>query len=329
MKKKLLIYIGAGFFVGYIAGLYNLNRMISNLISPKETVKDKIKQNLGVDIAKTGKAPEIELVEKKELAGGIIRKKVKFIPKKGIITSAYFFHPGDTSKKYPAVIVFPGHGPGVENTCLYENSYEKAVARELAEQGFVVFSFDYEGIERSLNYNSHAESARTMLLKKKTILGKYVESGIKALDILQSIEYVNKDRIGAAGTSLGGHVAVYVAVLDERVKSVVDSSYFISYKELPENPQKCTCSYIPGSLERHDFPFVCSLIAPRPCLYILGKNDKQVSAQKAVKMIREIVMPEYEKLGSQEKIKVFLHNGGHEMVVEPAVKWFKKTLDSN
>jgi cephalosporin-C deacetylase-like acetyl esterase len=40
----------------------------------------------------------------------------------------------------------------------------------------------------------------------------------RAVDVLQSLPYVDRQRIGAIGHSLGGHNTLFVAAFDERIR---------------------------------------------------------------------------------------------------------------
>ncbi len=340
MNKKLIILltvlnIAVFIYVGILIKS-NINTFES-FIFPRESQRKDIRRLLKVNLPKQRMLPEVRVLVSEEISKGIIRKKIIFKPEKGLKvrkllrenpetlqTRGFLFHPADTSKKYPAVVVFHGHEEGVYNTSITSDAYK--LAYELAKNNFVTFTFSFEDIEKSMGFDDHRKASRTLLLKGRPLLSVYIYAGIRALDYLTFLEYADRNALGVAGESRGGHVAVYVAALEKRVKSVVDAAYFGSYNELPSKPEKCTCNYIPGILEKYDFPHIASLIAPRAALYIIGKKDEQNSVDNSGNLINKIVYPEYEKYRQLDKLKLLIHDGGHEMLIKPAVEWFKKTL---
>src|SRR5258706_8456272 len=47
---------------------------------------------------------------------------------------------------------------------------------------------------------------------------KAIWDNIRGLDLLETLPYVKKGKVGAIGHSLGGHNAIYTAVFDDRIK---------------------------------------------------------------------------------------------------------------
>src|SRR6185369_5018671 len=60
---------------------------------------------------------------------------------------------------------------------------------------------------------------------------KAVWDNIRGLDLLESLPSVRRESIGAIGHSLGGHNAIYTAVFDQRIKVIVSSSGFDSFRD--------------------------------------------------------------------------------------------------
>lgn len=339
MHKKLIILltvlnIAVFIYVGILIKS-NINTFES-FIFPRESQRKDIRRLLKVNLSEQRMLPDVRVLVSEEISEGTIRKKIIFKPEKNLEvrkfirenpetleTRGFLFHPADTSKKYPAVVIFHGHGKGVHNTSITRDAYE--LAEELAKNNFVTFTFSFKDIEKSMGFKNHRIASRYLLLKGQPIMSTYIHAGIRALDYLTYLEFADRNALGVAGESRGGHVAVYVAALEKRVKSVVDAAYFGSYYELPDS-RGCTCNYIPGILEKYDFPVVSSLIAPRAALYIIGKKDEHNSVANSKNLINKIVYPEYEKYRQLDKLKLLIHDGGHEMLIKPAVEWFKKTL---
>ncbi|MFH1415835.1 MAG: dienelactone hydrolase family protein [Elusimicrobiota bacterium] len=341
MKNKTIIYllIAANILVYVTVGLLlgvNIDSF-GKVFFPKESRLNDIRDILRLDPGKHRIVPDVRVLISEKISEKVVRKKIIFRLEKDLRardaiskqpeiaeTRGFIFHPPDIFRKYPAVLVFHGHGEGVENTSITKDAYD--LCKELAENGFVSFTFSLKDIEKSMGYDDHRKASRTQIVKGCPILSVYIYAGIRALDYLTYADFADRDRLGVAGESMGGHAAVYLAALDNRVKSVVNAAYFRSYSELPADPEICTCNYLPGMAEKYDFPVIASLISPRPAAYCIGENDMNTSLETAERLLETIVLPEYQKRSKKDNLVMFKHTGGHNMPVGYAVQRFKKTL---
>ncbi len=304
--------------------LHKNYKSIERYIFPQKAVRKDILNLLNINLPNKRFIPRISVLVSEKISFNAERKKIIYRPEDGIETRGFLFHPENTAKKYPAVVVLHGHGQGVHNTSITAQAY--GLAEKLVQNGYVVFTFSFTDIENSMGYKEHSVASRSSMLKGRPLIGIYVTAAIRAIDYLTFLEYVDEDALGIAGESEGGHTAVYTAAADRRVKSVMDSSYFRSYMDLPENPHVCTCNYVPGVLSEYDFPVTASKIAPRPALYTIGREDNTLSVAISEKLIEDIVIPAYRKSGAEDKIELLIHDGSHEIPMDAAVEWFKKTL---
>jgi len=60
---------------------------------------------------------------------------------------------------------------------------------------------------------------------------KAIWDNMRGLDLLESLPFVKRGRFGAIGHSLGGHNSIYTAAFDERIKVIVSSCGFDSYRD--------------------------------------------------------------------------------------------------
>jgi dienelactone hydrolase len=331
--SNVVILIGLGFL------LRDKFNIFQNVLFPKSSQIREIKNLIGKKYPKKRILHSAKVFESKKLEEGIIRKKytigIEKYPEKArrfaeispeiSQVRCYLFHPEDTSEKYPAIIIFPGHVKSVSEEAVTRDAY--LLARNLAKNGFVSCTISFADMEKGVfEFENHKDRTQKALLEGRPIHGVRVWAGVRIIDYVIKLDYVDSEKIGVAGKSMGGHVATYVAAIDERVKSLVNAAYFLSYNELPLKKELCVCNYIPEMVEEYDFPVVASLIAPRPALYIIGKNDKHSSLNVSEQLMNKIVKPEYEKLKKTDNVKFYIHDGGHEMKMQEVVDWFKKTL---
>lgn len=119
-----------------------------------------------------------------------------------------FFPTSDTYTAYPRAAVVA-------------NEYGK----ELAQRGYVVLAPDYPSFG-DYPYDFH---------KSKYASGsmKGIFNHMRGVDLLQTRDEVDPERIGAIGHSLGGHNALFLGVFDSRIKVVVSSCGWSPFRDSP------------------------------------------------------------------------------------------------
>ena len=60
---------------------------------------------------------------------------------------------------------------------------------------------------------------------------KAIWDNMRALDYLQTLPFVQTNAFGAIGHSLGGHNGIYTAMFDDRIRAVVSSCGFDSFRD--------------------------------------------------------------------------------------------------
>ncbi len=98
-------------------------------------------------------------------------------------------------------------------------------AHELAGRGYICLVPDYPSFgeyEYDFTKQGAARASGSM---------KAIWNNMRAVDLLEILPQVNKDRIGVIGHSLGGHNALFTAVFDERLKAVVTSCGFTPFHD--------------------------------------------------------------------------------------------------
>ena len=98
-------------------------------------------------------------------------------------------------------------------------------AHELAERGFVCIVPDYP------SFGEYAFDFKTNGARYASGSMKAIWNNIRAVDVLESLPQVDKNRIGTIGHSLGGHNSLFTAVFDERLRSVVTSCGFTPFHD--------------------------------------------------------------------------------------------------
>jgi dienelactone hydrolase len=106
-------------------------------------------------------------------------------------------------------------------------------------------------------------------------IGLMTWNNMRALDYLESLDCVDKTRLGCTGESGGGQQTLYLAALDERVKVIVPAvlvSYFQRILFVSEQTH-CFCNHAPGIAGLTDEHEMAAMFAPRPALFICATGD--------------------------------------------------------
>jgi pimeloyl-ACP methyl ester carboxylesterase len=195
---------------------------------------------------------------------------------------------------YPAVVCIHGHG-GHRQT-VYQPGIYRAFAAELAAGGYITVSTD-------VGQHEVFEPGRTLM-------GERLRDLIRSIDYLVTIEEVDLRRIGCAGLSLGGEMAMWLAAMDQRIAATVSSGFLTTMDQMEQN--HCMCWKFPGLRELVDFADIYSLIAPRPLQCQNGLDEPAEAftvplARRAMEEIHRI----YADLGHADKVELAVHPEGH------------------
>jgi len=163
---------------------------------------------------------EIESTKVNEL----IRRKIEYSTEPGYWLRAYLFIPAAaTSRKTPAVLCLHQTTKiGKEEPAGLGGNPNLHYALHLAQRGYVTLAPDYPSFgEREYDFDAkYGYVSGTM---------KAIWDNMRAIDLLESLEQVDPQRIGCIGHSLGGHNTMFTAVFDTRIKALVSNCGFTRF----------------------------------------------------------------------------------------------------
>ena len=197
--------------------------------------------------------------------------KLTYQSRPGFLVTANLYIP-DGKGPFPAVLGTHGHWNQGKIA-----SRVAARGHTLAKDGFVCLIVDAFGSgERGTEpgkFEYHGGViGGSLLLVGETLLGMQVVDNMRGIDLLQSLDYVDGERIGVTGASGGGNQAMWVAAMDSRVKAsvpVVSVGTFESYV----TRSNCMCELLPNGLPLTEEWGVLALTAPNPMLIINALQD--------------------------------------------------------
>jgi dienelactone hydrolase len=261
----------------------------------------------------------------------------------------------------PAMLcLHPTNPDGKAQTAGLVGQPTRHYGHQLAQRGFVCLIPDYPSFGDYKKYDFHRkiainvpnnaqggaaggnQAAQGITLERPVYLSgsmKAIWNNIRAVDLLESLGYVDLDNIGAIGHSLGGHNALFTAVFEPRLKCVVTSCGFTAFHDYYKGDLKGWTSdrYMPKIRDVYgnnpdkmpfDFHEVLAAIAPRPIYVNAPLHDSNFEVEGVKKCIAA-AQPVYELLGAKDALTVEYPDAAHDFpddVRERVYQWLEKQL---
>jgi hypothetical protein len=291
-------------------------------------------------------------VESREETPDYIRIKLTYAPEPGDRVPALLLVPksvkldesgisgAPTTGKLPAMLcLHPTNVDGKAQTAGLVGEATRHYGHQLAQRGFVCLIPDYPSFGDYKDYDFQQKKPGTDEPLYVSGTMKAIWNNIRGVDLLESLDYVDADNIGAIGHSLGGHNALYTAAFEPRLKAVVTSCGFNAFHDYYKGDLKGWTSdrYMPRIREVYennpdkmpfDFPEVLAAIAPRAVYVAAPLHDGNFEVGGVRKCIAA-AQPVYDLLGGKDKLVVEYPDCGHDFpddVRERVYAWLKKEL---
>lgn len=143
-----------------------------------------------------------------------------------------------------------------------------AIGVNLARQGYVVFAYDMAGYNDTDQVTHKFANGLEEWFWGVSLMGLQLWNSIRAVDFLQSLPYVDRNRIGATGASGGGTQTFLLTAVDERIKCSVPVNMVSGYMQ-----GGCLCENGPGLRVGTNNVEIAALAAPRPMLLVAATGD--------------------------------------------------------
>ena len=281
--------------------------------------------------------------------GTYVRRKVSIAVQPDDRMPAYLLVPKNLRGRVPAIVCFYGttSGAGKDTTVGLSGGKpgtppekNRDYAVWMAEAGFVALAADY--LRDGERVKSGGRPYDTTDFYEKfpdwSIHGKDAWDTSRAIDYLQSLDFVDPDRIGMVGHSYGGHSTIFTAALEPRIKAAVANgpvSDFLHHgmhwavprgggasQSLPGMRAYVLDKTVPPPVTFYEFT---SLIAPRPLLVGQAAGERRPMEEENHAAVKQV----YEALGAPEKVRYVWYPGDHDFppaMREAAVEWFRRWL---
>jgi len=266
------------------------------------------------------------------------RYSIQFTAAENETVPAYLYVPfrTDKEKKLPAMLAL--HGTGDAGKQLVDGMHpetKRPTANELARRGYVVIAPDYPSMGELKDYNFETDRYESGTMKA-------IFNHMRCVDLLQSMEDVDPERIGVIGHSLGGHNAMFVGVFDTRLKVIVASCGWtlMGYYDIGEEGSKryggrlgpwAQDRYMPLLREKYEldgdrFPFdfdeVIGALAPRHFFSNSPVKDSNFDVEGVKEGIAS-ASKVYRFLNAEKNLQVRYPDAGHDFPAEVRLEAYR------
>lgn len=271
---------------------------------------------------------------------------VQYAVEKEERVNAWLLTPASVKRKNPAIIALHQHAgefyigksepAGLSKNKMYHYGLD------LCLRGFVVLCPDHLGFEdrRPPEYERHENTymqdggyERFLFCKYinegTTLQAKYLWDLARGLDLLESLDNVDRGRIGAIGHSLGGQETMWLTWFDKRIKAAVCSCGIGQLKSIFRDKINHNFAMFTFGLGR-----VCDVgdlvcdIAPRPFMMINGRKDRIFPIDGVEEIIHQAGR-KYESIHAQDKFCSLIFDGDHcfpDNAKRSAYEWLDKFI---
>jgi dienelactone hydrolase len=271
---------------------------------------------------------------------GYTRRTLTFQTEPGEFVPAFLLVPNGMRGRVPVVIC--------PHQTVQEGKKEPAglagnprlhIAHRLAQRGYAAFTYDAACFgERHDPSTNHYGDAIPFYQRHPhwSMMGKMAWDLSRAIDYLETLDFVERSRIASIGHSHGGYTTLFSMALDERIRVGVSSCGFDTFRYdgnpyrwshatalLPRLGFYITSPYIrprffagvPDS-ETIQIPFdmhhLLSLIAPRP-LFLSTSDEDSIfpNAGWSARQALARLAPIYAMLETDQRLASYFFRGGH------------------
>jgi dienelactone hydrolase len=284
-----------------------------------------------------------------EDCGTYVRRKVSIQVQPKDRMPAYLLIPKKIKGRAAAIICFYGttSGAGKETTVGLSgrkpgtaSDRNASFAIDMAEAGFVAFAADYlrDGERIAKGRRPYDTTDFYEEFPDWSIHGKDIWDTSRAIDYLETLDFVDPDKIGMTGHSYGGHSTIFTMAFEPRIKVAVSNGPVSDFRHhglhwgvpkgggnsqsLPAMRPYVLDPTLPIPVTFYEFT---SLIAPRPLLVGQAVGERRPMEEENYAAVSQV----YSALGVRNRVRYHWYAGDHDFPPEArkaAVEWFKRWL---
>lgn len=301
-------------------------------------LRSEIAKIIGIDLpdkelSRTPSVPYTILSSTKE--DGYTRQYIKYTSGLEQVP-AYLLIP-DKQDNNPAILIHHQHNRehhlGKSEVCGLAGNPLQAFGPALAKKGFVVLAPDAVCFEErranpaveGFDFWQHFDEVCYRIIKGECLMQQVITDAMNGNSLLSGLPYVDKQRIGTLGHSMGGNTVLFLTALDERISFACASGSACTYEYRMANGVGIEmASVIPGFHGTYDMDDLVSLTAPRKLLLVSAEEDKYSMDAPAIVEKARSVFKEKEVLNNLYHKR---YPGGHALTQERfdfIIEWLEK-----
>ncbi|AWM41246.1 Prolyl oligopeptidase family protein [Gemmata obscuriglobus] len=246
--------------------------------------------------------------------GTVTVEKLHYQSRPGLYVIANLYRPKDVARgtKLPAILYVCGHsgrGRDGNKTAFQDHGLW------FASNGYVCLVVDtlQLGEIAGKHHGTYNLNRFWWHSRGYTPAGVECWNGVRGIDYLCSLPYVDAEKIGVTGISGGGATTNWVAAADDRVKVAVpvsgvsDLECYVGDEVINGH---CDCMFF-HNLYQWEWTTALSLFAPKPLLFANSDGDAifpMSGNKRIIKRLRKC----YSLFDAQEKVDEHVSKGGHD-----------------
>lgn len=266
---------------------------------------------------------------------GYTCRRLVFSSEPGAQVPCSLLLPTSGKPPYPVMICLQGHTTGAhislgrpvypgDETAIQSGDRDFAV--QAVRHGYAALAIEQRCFGERLDSRPQAvrhvkhgchHATLVSLLLGRSIIRERVWDVQRAIDVLESMPYIDSARIGCMGNSGGGTITWFAACLEPRITVSMPSCFVCSLRYSIGSIDHCADNYVPGMLKYFDLGDLACLIAPRPLVVVAGLDDNIfpiAGVHDAFNTIRNI----YSSRDVAEKCRLVVGSGGHRFYASDA-----------
>lgn len=226
---------------------------------------------------------------------------------------------GSPSKLAAVVALHPTGAPGKRIVAGEGGKLGRQYGLELAQRGYVVIAPDYPSFGQYDKYDFEHDNYVSGTMKG-------IFNHRRCVDFLSALKFVDSDRIGVIGHSLGGHNAIFLGAFDERLKVIVSSCGWCPFHDYYGGDIKGWTSdrYMPRLRDTYelnpdkvpfDFYELIAALAPRTFVSVSPIRDANFDingVRKALPVAGSI----YAMFGAREELMLLTPDSEHDFPMD-------------
>ena len=138
---------------------------------------------------------------------------------------------------------------------------------------------------------------------------KILHDDMVSADFVASLPYVDENRIGAFGFSMGAHRCWLLSAFSDRIKCGAAVCWMLMKEDYDSDNPSDLSMRITSMRSKMDFPDIAAMLRPKPMYFISGINDRLFPTESVEKAFSR--MQEHYGDCSADRLITVMSDGGH------------------